>query len=290
MLLPGAILDPGAHWNYEAGVSSCQMEVWHYTVGANSIALIRDQGLAAFLIRDEGIYQFAPSDAVCFTQCEWNRVATATEVESLAGEISPQQLAHLQYLTLWKLTTHGIPQTFYDGPRLPIGYPYRGVTNHRDLVHAACDQHYDGYDQWVWEAVTAPTPTLPGDTMASFIIAENRPGRLDTGAVYTFDMDANTKAWVRNPTALDAAVTVRNVVKFFGGWADASIHSATDNDGLWGKLLDDARDVDAQDDVGTGGTGGATKADVQAIVTADGNVTRAEVVKKRPFTGTGMVG
>lgn len=293
--LPGAIIDPGRHANYEAGVTSCAMDVWHFTVGSNSIALIRDNGLCAFLIRDEGIYEFGPSDAVHFTQCEWNRVATAVEIESLDGSISPQQIAHLQYLTLWKMTEHGIPEAFYDGPRMPIGTPYRGVTNHRNLVHQACDQHSDGFDQWVFDAVVAGAPKQPGDTMASFIIAETRPGRTDptkgtiTGSVHLFDMDANTRSWIRNPAALDAAVSVRNIVKFVGGWADSTIHGSQDNDGVWGKLLDDARDLDAQDDVAAGGAapgGGATPEQVAAIVQTDGQITRTAIAQKRPITGT----
>jgi len=164
MLLPGAILDPGSHWSYQAGYSQCLMEVWHYTVGRNSIALCRDQGLVAFLVRDEGIYQFSPSNAVNFTQCEWNRVATATEVESMDGSMSEAQLRHLQYLTMWKLTTHGIPPFFYNGPRMPVLNGYQGVTNHRNLVHQACDQHYDGFDDWVWEYVSGGTPPTPEPT------------------------------------------------------------------------------------------------------------------------------
>lgn len=295
-MLPGATPDPGAHWNGEAGWCSPLINVfWHYTVGRDSRALIRNQGLAPILIWDDVIWQFGPLDAVHYTQCEWNRRGPGYEVESLDGSITPKQIEHLGYATLFALTTFGIPQTFYDGPRLPIGDGYRGVTNHRNLVHNACDQHSDGFDQWVWEAAVAPaTPTAPGDSMASFIIAENRPYRTDpaktlTGAVYTFDMDANTRAWISNPTAMDAAISIRNVVKFFGGWADSTVHGASDNEGLWGKLLDDARDLDAQDDVaapGGGGGGGATPAQVQAIVSTDGDKTRAKVAEKVPITGT----
>lgn len=174
MFLPGAILDPGAHWSYQAGVADVWMEVEHYTVGRNSIGLIRDQGLAAFLVRDEGVYQFAPSDAVCFTQCEWNRRATATEVESLDGTISDAQLNHFAYLTLWKLSTHGIPPDFYDGPRLELGYPFRGVTGHRHLVHRACDQHTDGFDRWVWDRMMAGgTPTHTGGNPGMYHMVTN---------------------------------------------------------------------------------------------------------------------
>lgn len=157
-LLPGATLDPGAHWNYQAGYSSCMMVVWHYTVGRDSRALIRDKGLAALLIWDAEIFEYAPLDAVCYTECEWNRRSIGYEVESIDGSITPGQVANLGYATLFALTTFGIQPVFYDGPRMPVGYDYRGVTNHRNLIHNACDMHSDGFDRAVWEAIFAPPP------------------------------------------------------------------------------------------------------------------------------------
>jgi hypothetical protein len=289
VFLPGAILDPGRHWSYQAGYSSCLMDVWHYTVGSNSIALIRNNGLAAFLIRDEGIYQFAPSNAVCFTQCEWNRVATATEVESLDGSISQAQLNHLRYLTLWKTVTHGIPQMWHTGWRLPLGYDFRGVTNHRDLVHRACDMHDDGFDTWVWEFVAGPgTAPAKRMAMASHLIHEVREGP-DLGKVYDYDADAHTKTWIRNPNALDAQVQLRNIVIYYGGWADKTVHTTADNEWLWGKCLDDARSIDDMPmnyKPPSGGGGAplpadlATKADV---LESEGRV-REDVNKDRTLT------
>lgn len=256
-MVPGAVWDPGAHWSGQAGwIQDFANTFWHYTVGTDSRGIIKNNGLAPILIWDDVIWQFGPLNAVHFTQCEWNRRGAGLEVESLDGSITPGQIDKLGYVTLFIATTFGVPQVFYDGSRLPIGSGYRGVTNHRDLVHQACAMHSDGFDQWVWDQATGPPPPqTQGDTMASFIIVENRPNRLDTGAVYLYDMDANTKAWIRSPAALDAAVSVRNIVKFFGGWADSAMHNSQENDGLWSKLLDDARDLDAQDDVGAGGGG-----------------------------------
>lgn len=168
--LPGAILDPGAHWSGQAGWADVRAVVWHYTVGYDSRALIRNRGLAATLIRDEGIYQFAPLDAVCFTQCEWNRVVSGAEVESIDGSISDAEVAHLRYLTLFMLATFGIPPDFYDGPRLPVGLVFRGVTNHRNLVHRSCDQHYDGFGHDVWNAIVAPPPPTPEGSSDMFIV------------------------------------------------------------------------------------------------------------------------
>lgn len=175
MLIPGAILDPGAHWSYQAGYTSCALDVWHYTVGNDSRALIRDRGLAAILVRDEGFYQYAPADAVCYTQCEWNREATATEVESIDGTITDAEVAHLAYVTLWKLATFGIPGEFYDGPRLPIGSGFRGVTNHRALEHRACDQHSDGFGVDVWERVVGSSSSTPKGVRDMHYVVTNGP-------------------------------------------------------------------------------------------------------------------
>lgn len=158
-LLPGAQYDPGRHWNYEAGWSSCLTVVQHYTVGTDSRAIIRNGGLAAILVWDDVIWEFGPLDAVHFTQCEWNRRSIGIEVESLDGSLTPGQIANLGYVVLYCLTQWGIPDVFYDGPRMPVGYDYRGVTNHRNLVHNACDMHSDGFDQWVWDAYHAPAPS-----------------------------------------------------------------------------------------------------------------------------------
>lgn len=254
-LLPGATLDPGAHWNGEAGWSSCARVVWHYTVGRDSRAIIRNGGLASILVWDDVIFEFGPLDAVHYTQCEWNRSSCGYEVESLDGSITNGQIANLGYVTLFSLTTFGIPQVFYDGPRLPVGADFRGVTNHRNLVHNACDQHSDGFADWVWNAAMHASPAPParkGESMASFIIADAA-----TGKVFLFDADANTKCWLHTPDALSAAQTVRNVINYFGGWADATIHGSNDNDGLWGKLLADALDVTNGTPAAGGGGGGS---------------------------------
>lgn len=162
-LIPGALYDPGVHWNYQAGHTLAAMLVWHYTVGSNSIALIRDRGLAPVLIRDDVIWQFAPLDARCFTQCEFNGRAIGYEVESLDGSISDAELGLLGYATVWALTQHGIPPVFYDGPRMAVGTPYVGVTNHRNLMHHACDMHSDGFDRWVWDAIMGAAPPAQED-------------------------------------------------------------------------------------------------------------------------------
>lgn len=184
--LPGAILEPGLLWAGLAGYSTCEMDVWHYTVGRNSIALCRDRGLVQTLTRDEGTYQFVGSlDMTAWTQCEFNSRATANEVESLDGSVSDAQLALMSYREVFVLATLGIPQVYYDGPRMEPGVPYRGVTCHRNLVHHACDMHSDGWDRSMWDAVMGgaqpePTPTTQEGEMRLF---RNR----DTDTWYLWD-------------------------------------------------------------------------------------------------------
>lgn len=165
--LPGAILDPGLLWAGQAGYSSGELDVWHWTVGFDSIALCRDNGLVQTLTRDEGIYQFvADLGMIAFTQCEHNRRATANEVESIDGSVTPAQLALMAYRETFVLANAGIPPIFYstpeDGPRLPVSTDYRGVTTHASLHQSACAEHFDGFGRWVWDAITAPPPPPPG--------------------------------------------------------------------------------------------------------------------------------
>lgn len=302
VLIPGAALDPGAHWNYPAGYTAAQVVVWHYTVGNDSRALIRDQGLAPVLIRDDVIWEYAPLDAVCYTQCEWNRVAIGYEVESIDGSISPSEIALLGYATTFALLTFGIPQTFYDGPRLPIGSGYRGVTNHRNLVHVACDQHSDGFDEWVWNAAmsAAPPQKRRRRRMFSFLVLETF-----SNSIWEVNTDTATKVHIETWAQFVAQVKYRQIANYVAGEtiADDQLHRTdelVDGAPMWGDLWAMARNVDEFNDVAAGGAapgGGATPEQVQSIVqsdgnltrqavTADGNTTRAEVAKKRPVTGT----
>lgn len=286
-LIPGAIYDPGAHWNYQAGSFWPLMLVWHYTVGRDSRALIRDRGLACALIWDDVIWQYAPLDAVCFTQCEWNRRSVAYEVESLDGSITDGQIALLGYATTYALLTYGIPADFYDGPRLPIGYDFRGVTNHRDLIHVACDMHSDGFDRWVWDAAMAPPPAPKRKRarMISFLVHE-----LFSDSIWQVNPDTATKVHIKTPEQYVAQVRLRQLANYVAGEkvADDELHRTDELDGLWRQLWDEARDVDEFNDTGSGGTGGggATEQQVRDIVVADGNQTRAAVAAKRPITGT----
>lgn len=156
VFIPGAVLEPGAHWNYEAGYCALSIEFLHWTVGTDSRALIRNRGLAAVLVRDGVIYQYAPLNARCFTQCEWNPLGWAIEIESLDGSVDDRELEAVRYITQWALGNGLIPNHWYNGPRMPIGTPFAGVTAHANLVHRQCDMHSDGYDDWFFEHIFTP--------------------------------------------------------------------------------------------------------------------------------------
>lgn len=158
-LVPGAVPYPGIFWNYGAGVIRNWLAIiWHYTVGRNSLALIANNGLCAFLIAPDGtIYQMAPWDSINYTQCEFNVIAQGIEVESLDGSITDAQVASLGYLTIFLINAGAIVPVFYDGPRIEL-YQCGGVTNHRCLNQHACDNHSDGFGQEVWDAIMQPAP------------------------------------------------------------------------------------------------------------------------------------
>lgn len=216
--LPGAILEPGLLWAGQAGYSSCDMDCWHWTAGWNSIGICRDRGLVQHLTRDEGTYQFvADVGMTAYTQCEWNRVATALEVESIDGSVSEAQLALMSYREQWLVRQTGIPPVYYDavsdgGPRMPIGTPFRGVTTHRSLIHRACDMHSDGFDRWVWERVWGgePSPQEEGDRMQPCLWADEH------GHVFVYDPNGHTKAYVGTPEALGAIQGVWRLVASSG--------------------------------------------------------------------------
>lgn len=202
--LPGAILEPGILWTGLAGYSTCDMDCWHWTAGFNSVGICRDRGLVQHLTRDEGIYQFvADVGMVAWTQCEFNRVATANEVESIDGSVSEAQLALMAYREQWLISVSGIPPSYFDAPsegapRMPVGTPYRGVTNHRSLEHQACDMHSDGFDVWVWERVWGgvPPPEEPEDEMKGFFaVADGVPG--------VWYVLGATKVWCKSKEVVD---------------------------------------------------------------------------------------
>lgn len=157
---PDAIRDPGKNAGYRRGHTKNQLAVLHFTVGTNSRALIRDNGLAAFLFPKVGKpWQFCEADSITSHACEWNDEGAGLEFERLNwGEaLTPDQVKYGGGCIQWLHDTFGIPLAWHGGARLPIGSGFRGFVNHGSLVHLACDQHTDGVTAGEWEALTKTT-------------------------------------------------------------------------------------------------------------------------------------
>lgn len=119
----------------------------HFTVGVNSRALIRDRGLAQFLLPKVGRpFQFAESDAACIDACEWGDEGPGLEFERMSWDepLTEDQIFWGGYLVQTLHEQDGYPLVFHGGARLPVGDGFRGFVNHGSLVHNACDQHTDG--------------------------------------------------------------------------------------------------------------------------------------------------
>ena len=148
--IPGLRHDPGKNAGYRSGRTSRQLVVQHFTVGRDSYGLIKNNGLAAFLLPKSGVpWQFAEADAVTAHACEWNRAGAGLEFERLSWDepLTDDQIHWGGVIVRWFADNYGIPLVLHDGARLPIGDGFRGSVNHGALVHRACDQHTDGITQ-----------------------------------------------------------------------------------------------------------------------------------------------
>lgn len=144
--MPDLIHDPGLNAGYRRGHVSNQCVKIHFTVGTDSHALIKNEGLAQFLVpKETRPVQFAEADAVCADSCEWNVTGPGIEFERLSDKepLTPSQIEWGGRIIHWLSENYGYPLSFYDGPRLAIGDPFRGFVTHRSLVHKKCDQHTD---------------------------------------------------------------------------------------------------------------------------------------------------
>lgn len=161
--LPGAIRDPGLNANYRRGRSIAQVDRAHETVGRDSRALIRDRGLAQFLLPKIGpAIQFGPDDAVHSDACEWATLGCGIELERFPGEpATPDQIEWAGRILRWRHEQRGIPLDHWakERGRLPLGSPWRGTADHGGLVHRKCDQHTDGWSDAEYAAMTGASPT-----------------------------------------------------------------------------------------------------------------------------------
>lgn len=168
---PAANRDPGVSAGYVHGqvisVVSC---VVHYTVGVNSRGLIRDEGLAEFLIdRDGTIWQFSEADAICYhAGYPYNGRGPGIEVEYYP-DTDPVMFTDAARtatggLVRWLNSEWGIPLDYYDNPDARTA-DHHGFISHRSVIEDAA-YHNDYWPRPDWDQMLAPTPTpapLPED-------------------------------------------------------------------------------------------------------------------------------
>jgi hypothetical protein len=153
--LPGAYQDPGVNAYYNAGRSSMQLVVAHFTVGRDS----RAEGLRGYFnwlvhrdaSRENGCTQYAPTDAVTWHAFGSSAMTDAptrgpgVEFERMVtGDYNPvTHLYEAEPLTdnqiEWghRIVEHckewGVPDVMYNGPRFQAGSGWHGWINHADI-------------------------------------------------------------------------------------------------------------------------------------------------------------
>ena len=175
---PPAVRDPGVNAGYRAGRNRMQLCVCHYTVGRDSSAIGR-RGYFHWLVgRDGTVTQYAETDATTWHAGTANHWGPGIEVEYLPGTDAelwtPAQEAATGALCDW-LKGQGIPDAFYDGPRIdPSGFS--GFLTHRSV------QQVDGHsDWWPYLPTAAPEPTpTPGDATDMWALLALFPDQTST--------------------------------------------------------------------------------------------------------------
>lgn len=176
---PYATRDPGVSAGYAHGkVANVVSVVAHYTVGVDSRALIRDQGLAEFLVSRGGtVWQFAEVDAVCWQAGDpYNHRGPGIEVEWYEPHDGPAiftdvQRDATQALCHWLHEEWGVPLDYKaDAPRVA---DWVGWIAHRAVIEDA-DYHSDYWPQADWDAMTAAPPApVPTEDDMPIIIRDN---------------------------------------------------------------------------------------------------------------------
>jgi N-acetylmuramoyl-L-alanine amidase len=192
--LPGAYRDPGVNAGYNAGHSTMQRAVAHYTVGQDSRNSGRD-GYCHFVVhkdvsRENGCTQYAEINAVTWHAAnqgnpygpgiEWERMTTGGQNDeglSNADPLTDNQIAWGQKLVAF-LAEWGIPAELYNGPRfggdVMPGGNYCGWVNHHDLD----DQRTDGLLRAEWDQIaggSAPAPApVEEDDMLVLLITDGQ--------------------------------------------------------------------------------------------------------------------
>jgi hypothetical protein len=213
-----AVWDPGVNANYNAGTSTMQAVVCHYTVGRDSRPIGR-RGYFNFLVaRDGMVYQFAPADAINWhAGLPWNLYGPGIEIEYLPGyddEIFTLEAYHSTALLVeWLSTTYNIPLDFYDGERIK---QFNGFITHRSLIQTG-DAHSDW---WPELPITHnPKPPPKEDEMKGIFVSDSTPG----GDGKVWFLNNGVRTYARSPRYID-------LVAYFQQAQDNSIHELSQSD------------------------------------------------------------
>jgi len=223
---PGASWEPGAAAGYNRGRNRMRTVKCHYTVGVNSGSLIRNQGLAQWLVdRDGTIHQYAECDAICWDSGEFNDDGPGIEIEyyephdgdAIFTDAARDATAGLVH---WLHNEWGVPLDYYDGPRVAEG-AFSGFIAHKSLQQRPDLQHYDYWPREDWDRMVSgapPEPTPPPRKralMAGFLVLG-----IDGQSVYVYDPNTHSSCLMHTNEVLEAWQNVAKVNGF-----DASIHS-----------------------------------------------------------------
>lgn len=298
--IPGLIHLPGRQAGYASGRIQARLCVSHETVGANSTGIGMD-GYFNFLYPKVGpAEQYAEWDAVSWHACNWNPYAHGHELERFQGEpMTEDQMHWIAYTFAWIEALSGQPigDSLYDGPRLAVGDFSHPWACHRAIDCAACGNHSDFWSPGEAAAIVAlmggaSAPAEPtyaeDDTMFVFGESARQPGWVHGFHVLGGGLIA---AWFASPPgeARPFAIppTSYDYVNATNGVGRGPLATR--------PILPHVVDwiVDVQGYVLTppaqygsgGGAGGATPAQVTAIVGASEGRVIAEVEKPRGLVG-----
>jgi len=153
---PKAERDPGRAAGYTRGRTRMFSVKCHYTAGYNSWGLIRDQGLAQWLVtRDGRVIQFCEADALCWDSGEWNDDGPGIEIEyrdEPEGMFTDAARQATSELIHWLNVEWGLPLNYYDGPRIPEG-SHNGFIAHRAIIQS--QPHGDFWPQEDWDLMVS---------------------------------------------------------------------------------------------------------------------------------------
>lgn len=207
---PKATQDPGVSAGYVHGrVYSMLSVVTHYTVGVDSRGLIRDQGLAEFLVaRDGTIWQFCEVDAICYQAgYPYNGRGPGIEVEYYPDTDDAIFTAAARTacggLVRWLNSEWGIPLTYYDDTDNRIG-DYVGFISHRSVIEDAA-YHHDYWPRSDWDQmVSTPAPTPLPPKPKEFTMIRLVSNTENSGATYELHEASGERHYVGNPTVVAA--------------------------------------------------------------------------------------